>query len=166
MALVLLGLIGIDAFLLSVTIHQGLRLFFADWTALHPHILWGLFAILFTCLIHSMSIFYFVGTGKDVANAIRDHADLKERYGARLAEFKWEVHPYATFASIFMIAVGALGAASHYSGAVPAWIHFAAAMLSLVLNAVAFFKEYAAIHENRGILAAIDKALYKRGVRA
>lgn len=165
MPLVTLGLIGIDAFFLSVAIHLGLRCFLGDYSALNAHILWSLFAIFFTCFIHCMAMFYLVGTGKDVQKAIAGHPDLQEKYAKRLRDFKWDVHPYATFASVFMIVVGALGAAVH-TGHIPRWTHFAAVLVALVFNVVTFFKEYVTVHKNRVILVEVGKALYERGVRA
>ncbi len=164
MPLVTLGLIGIDAFLLSVAVHLGLRCFLGDYAALNGHILWGLFAAFFTCFIHCMTMFYLVGTGKDVQRAIRDHPDLQQKYLARLRDFKWDVHPYATFASIFMIAAASLGAAVH-TGQIPRWTHFSAVLLALVFNVLTFFKEYITVHKNRMILAEVGQALYDRGVR-
>lgn len=164
MPLVTLGLVGIDAFILSVTIHLGLRCYMGDAAALTPHILWGLFATVFTCFIHCMCMFYLVGTGKDVQQGIAKHPDLQEKYLKRIRDFKWEVHPYATFASVFMIAAAALGGAVHV-GFAPRWVHFAVVMLALVFNVITFFKEYVTIHENRAVLIAVGRALYDRGVR-
>ena len=148
--------------LLSLFTLVGLALSaWSGWTLSHAaggltaarHILLAVPTVLFSLFTQSMVLFFFIGTGKLLkeAAARRPDAEGRNYILGRVKEFKLRTSGLATFAPLSALAAGLLGAGAH-TGAVPAWIHLWASVLTILLHFVAFGKEVVAMSETNQLM--------------
>src|ERR1051326_8137960 len=114
MVLVLLtaSLLSIVCFLVAVfkgfTMHGS--------AAISQHILWGFFATFLVTLAQSMTMFYFIGTGKHVKDLVSSQPEGNELI-RRTKVFKAKVFPPALWAMLFTMAAMIIGGGVHTRGA-------------------------------------------------
>jgi len=136
LALLTSALISIICFV--VTLFMGFTM--TARTALAQHVLIGLFTTFLVTLTQSMTMFYFIGTGKQVKDLARGLPS-----GARLVQrtkiFKAKVFPPALWAMLFTMATMIIGGGVHTRVAwTPPLLHALLAGVSLYFNIVAFWK--------------------------
>jgi hypothetical protein len=100
-----------------------------------------------------MVLFFFIGTGKLLkeAAAKRPDAEGRDYILRQVRNFKARTSSLATFAPLSALAAGLLGAGAH-TGATPAWLHFVAAILTLLLHAQALVREVVAMAETNKLM--------------
>ena len=158
--IVLRFLIILDAAFIAGTVTLGIAL--GDAESILRHYVAGLLTCIFTCLLHVLVLFYFIGTGKDIREAVEKDPALREEYVPWTRAQKNKVFPAATLAIILIIVATLMGGEVHsrilaYNGgailplrAVPAWwVHLLLVLGAIVVNAYAFLVEVAAVRENR-----------------
>src|SRR5678816_1343864 len=106
---------------------------------LQQHILFGLFATFLVTLSQSMTMFYFIGTGKHVKDLVISHS-ITEGFVQRTKVFKARVFPPALWAMLFTMATMILGGGVH-TKLIPSWVHLTLAAVALLFNLQAFFRE-------------------------
>jgi len=146
LALLTSSLMGIVA--LAVTVYLGFSI--QAGAGLANHFLFALFATLVAVLAQCMSMFYFIGTGKQVKDLLKAHPDAGPLI-EKTREFKNRVFPMA------MIAMGCTMAAWIVGGGVdtrvlPVWLHTTLAFMALGSNVVAFIREFRCMSENNVLL--------------
>src|SRR5216110_2907883 len=109
-------------------------------TGLSRHVLLGLFTTFMVTLTQSMTMFYFIGTGKQVKDLV---AGLPT--GAELIQrtkvFKAKVFPPSLWAMLFTMATMIIGGGVHtHVTWTPPLLHALLAGISLYYNIVAFWK--------------------------
>jgi len=102
------------------------------------HIRFAFFATFLVTLSQSMTMFYFIGTGKQVKDIVIDHS-ITEGYVQRTKVFKARVFPPALWAMLFTMATFIIGGGVH-TKTIPAWIHLLLAAAALFFNIQAFFR--------------------------
>ena len=127
--------------------------------AISRHILWGFFATFLVTLAQSMTMFYFIGTGKQVKDLV---AGMPE--GGALIQrtriFKAKVFPPALWAMLFTMATMIIGGGVHtHVSWTPPLLHAALAAASLYFNLVAFWKEAKYMIENNMLMEEVDRLL-------
>jgi hypothetical protein len=126
---------------------------------LAQHVLFGFFSTFLVTLTQSMTMFYFIGTGKqvkDLAAALPDGPQLIQRTKV----FKAKVFPPALWAMLFTMATMIIGGGVHtHVSWTPPLLHAALAVLSLYFNLVAFWKEANCMIENNMVLEELDRLL-------
>src|SRR5256712_3984121 len=137
------GLLSIVCFI--ATLLMG---FMVVKTTLAQHVLFGLFTTFLVTLTQSMTMFYFIGTGKQVKDLV---ASLPE--GGNLIQrtkvFKAKVFPPSLWAMLFTMATMIIGGGVHTHVAwTPPLLHGALAVASLYFNIVAFWRETKYMIEN------------------
>ena len=152
LALTLLSLFTLAALGLSA---------WSGWTLSHAlgglsaarHIVVAVPAVLFSLFTQSMVLFFFIGTGKLLkeAAAKRPDAEGRDYILRRVKDFKARTSALATFAPLSALAAGLLGAGAH-TGATPAWLHLAAAILTVLLHAQALVREVVAMAETNKLM--------------
>ncbi len=115
------------------------------WVAVERHMLLAIPAALFQLFGHSLTMFYFIGTGR------RIKVWAAERGGEpglvrRVADFKRRVFPAATWSLLLVIAVFVLGGGAS-ARVLPAAVHGVLALAALAVNALALFRESVGIAE-------------------
>lgn len=167
---VLLILISIDAALLAMTATIGITL--EGQASLLLHFKAGLVSSMFTCFIHVLVLFYLIGTGKDVRDAVEDSPDLSARYVPWTREQKRKVFPPACFSTALMIIATLMGGEIH-SRVLAAgrgvtfpirqlpgwWVHVVLVAAALIVTAHAFVMEVKTVKENRRGIEELNAAL-------
>src|SRR6516165_361677 len=116
MAQALLSAVGIGLVGMAAAVYLGLR-----GTDISRHISFGIFSALVLLLAHSMMMFYLIGKGKAVKDALAEH-NLAGDYYRRIAAARKPVFSIATLAMAATMVAAILGA-SVDTGVMPAVIH-------------------------------------------
>jgi hypothetical protein len=125
--------------------------------ALSRHILFGIFSTMMTLLTHSMLMFYLIGKGKAVREAMEE-GGLSGDYARRIAELRRPVFSLATFAMVLTIIAALLGA-SVDTGVLPAPIHGLAAYIAIAANVAMLRAEVSALLGSARVVAEVDRLL-------
>ena len=129
---------------LIITIVMGFR---ASPAHQGDHIITALVTVVIGLFSQSMTMFFFIGTGKELKDASNQDADVVQRTKA----FKSKVFPAAMWAMtaimITFITGGGVGL-----GKTPVWLHDALAAASLLMFLRAYWVQIHAMHENAGLM--------------
>lgn len=122
------------------------------------HLLSGLFAAIFCCLVHAIVFAHFIGSGKWIKKgAIAAELPDTEAIVKRTKRFKGKTFPFALFSMLFAVATAVLGGGADQKSVAPV-VHLVLAILTLVMNVLALFFERSAILENGRIIARVSEA--------
>jgi hypothetical protein len=146
------SLLSIVCFVISV--YLG---FTMDPTNVQQHVLFGLFATFLVTLSQSMTMFYFIGTGKQVKDIVVDHS-IVEGFVQRTKVFKAKFFPPAIWAMLFTMATMILGGGVH-TRLIPSWVHLLLAAAALYFNLVAFFRGAKYMIEHNMLMIELEKRL-------
>jgi hypothetical protein len=144
---VFIGLTGLVA-----TIVFGLR--GAD---VSRHISFGFFSTLVLLLAHSMMMFYLIGKGKAVKDAMAEHSVTGDYY-RRIAAARKPVFSIGTLAMAVTMVTAIMGA-SVDTGVLPPMVHAMAAYGAIVCNLAAAKLEIAALAESSRIVDEVNRRL-------
>lgn len=146
LALLTSSLMGIAG--LAITLYLGFMM--EDGSGLARHFLFAMFATFVAILAQCMSMFYFIGTGKQVKDLLASKPEA-DAFIQRTRAFKSKVFPAATLAIVFTMAVWIVGGGVD-TRVIPVWIHSLLAVLALSTNIFAFFREFRCMSENNILL--------------
>ncbi len=121
------------------------------------HISFGIFSTLITLLAHSMMMFYLIGKGKAVKDAMAEHG-LAGDYYRRIAVARKPVFSIATFAMAATMVTAILGA-SVDTGVLPAVVHGMIAYGAVACNAAALKIEIDALSTSSRIVDEVNRLL-------
>jgi hypothetical protein len=144
---VFIGLVG-----LVTTTVLGLR-----GTDISRHISYGIFSTLVTLLAHSMMMFYLIGKGKAVKDAMAEHSVTGDYY-RRIAVARKPVFLVAT-AAMAATMVAAIMGASVDTGVLPPLVHASIAYGAILGNLAAIKIEIAALLESSRIVTEVNRRL-------
>jgi len=144
---VFIGLTGLVA-----TSVLGLR-----GTDISRHISYGIFSTLVTLLAHSMMMFYLIGKGKAVKDAMAEHSVTGDYY-RRIALARKPVFSIGTLAMAVTMVAAIMGA-SVDTGVLPPIVHATIAYGAIVCNLAAVKIEIAALLESSRIVAEVNRRL-------
>jgi hypothetical protein len=144
---VFIGLIG-----LVTTTVLGLR-----GTDVSRHISYGIFTTLVTLLAHSMMMFYLIGKGKAVKDAMAEHS-VSGDYYRRIAIARKPVFSIGTLAMAATMVTAIIGA-SVDTRVLPPIVHAMLAYGAIVCNLAAAKIEIGALLESSRIVAEVNRHL-------
>jgi hypothetical protein len=144
---VFIGLTG-----LVTTIVFGLR-----GTDVSRHISFGIFSTLVTLLAHSMMMFYLIGKGKAVKDAMAEHSVAGDYY-RRIAAARKPVFSIATLAMAVTMVTAIMGA-SVDTGVLPPMVHAMVAYGALFCNLAAAKIEVSALTESSRIVDEVNRRI-------
>ncbi|HEX7138943.1 MAG TPA: hypothetical protein VF219_13890 [Vicinamibacterales bacterium] len=144
---VILGLGG-----LVTTIVVGLRA-----TDVARHISFGIFSTLITLLAHSMMMFYLIGKGKAVKDAMVEHSLAGDHY-RRIAAARKPVFSVGTLAMATTMITAILGA-SVDTGVLPPIVHGTIAYGAVACNLAALKIEVDALTASSRIVDEVNRLL-------
>ena len=122
------------------------------------HLLSGLFAAIFCCLVHAIVFAHFIGSGKWIKKgALAAALPDAEAVIKRTKRFKGKTFPFALFSMLFAITTAVLGGGADQQSVAPA-VHLGFAIVTLVMNVLALFFERSAILENGRIIVRVSEA--------
>src|SRR5215831_18918738 len=154
LALLTSALLSIVSFI--VTLLMG---FMVVKTTLAQHVLFGFFTTFMVTLSQSMTMFYFIGTGKQIKDLV---AALPSgpQFIQRTKVFKAKVFPPSLWAMLFTMATMIIGGGVHTRVAwTPPILHALLAVAALYFNIVAFWKEVKYMIENSLLMQELDRLL-------
>ena len=114
------------------------------------HILVALATTVIGLFSQSMTLFFFIGTGKEIKDKAKGARDERDVVGNTRA-FKNKVFPAALYAMLMLGVTFILGGGVHM-GKVPSWLHQILAFASLALYARAYWIELQAMVENAKLM--------------
>ncbi len=123
------------------------------------HMLGGIFLGTLVCIIHIMTMFHFIGSGKELKEAGEVLGEASEM-AARVRRFKVQTSGIATLAPVVTGAAVILGGMAHQRPEWGlGWIHWSLGLLALAVNLVAFHVEYRALKANLDLIQEVDRKL-------
>ena len=144
---VFLGLAG----LVTTTVF-GLR-----GTDISRHISYGIFSTMVTLLGHSMMMFYLIGKGKAVKEAMAEHGVTGDYY-RRIAAARKPVFSIGTLAMAVTMVTAILGA-SVDTHVLPSIVHAMIAYAAIACNLAAVKTEISALTDSSRIVAEVNRHL-------
>jgi hypothetical protein len=137
---------------LVTTIVVGLR-----GTDVARHISFGIFSTLITLLAHSMMMFYLIGKGKAVKDAMAEHSLVGDHY-RRIAAARKPVFSIGTLAMAMTMITAILGA-SVDTGVLPPIVHGTIAYGAVACNLAALKIEIDALTASSRIVDEVNRLL-------
>jgi hypothetical protein len=117
--------------------------FFASPGHVAQHIFFALGTTILGLFSQSMTMFFFIGTGKEIKEKANNESSVVQRTKA----FKNRVFPAAMWAIAALMVTFIMGGGVA-SGKTPRWLHDASAVITLVFLARAYVIELRAMMEN------------------
>ena len=152
MAQALLSAVGIGLVGLVAAAVVGL------WgTDISRHISFGIFSTLVVLLAHSMMMFYLIGKGKAVKDAMAEHGVTGDFY-RRIAAVRKPVFSIGTFAMAATMVAAILGA-SVDTGKLPAIVHGMIAYGAIACNVAALKIEIGALSASARVVDEVNRQL-------
>ena len=121
------------------------------------HISFGIFSTMMTLLAHSMMMFYLIGKGKSVKDAMAEH-HVTGDYHARIAAARKPVFSIGTVAMAVTMVTAILGA-SVDTGVLPPMVHAMLAYGAIVCNLTAAKIEISALSESSRIVDEVNRQI-------
>jgi hypothetical protein len=121
------------------------------------HTTTSIFATLLTLLTHSMMMFYFIGKGKAVREAVTE-GHLSRDFVARISRARKPVFSTATLAMLLTMAAAIAGGGVDVN-TIPSGVHGLLAWAALFANAAAMRAEAAALATSARVAAEVDRLL-------
>jgi hypothetical protein len=121
------------------------------------HISYGIFSTMITLLAHSMMMFYLIGKGKAVKDAMKEHSVAGDFY-RRIALARKPVFSIATLAMAVTMATAILGA-SVDTGVLPPMVHAVIAYGAIASNLAAAKIEIGALIESTRIVDEVNRQI-------
>jgi hypothetical protein len=129
---------------LIATIILGYR---ADLAHAATHIFVALATVVVALFSQSMTMFFFIGTGKEIKEKSNQNAEVV----ARTRGYKSKVFPAAMWALAFVMVTFIMGGGVR-TGKTPVWLHLTLAFATLVVFARAYYIELRAMEDNAKLM--------------
>jgi len=126
-------------------------------TDVSRHILFGMFSTLVILLAHSMMMFYLIGKGKAVKDAMAEHHVAGDFY-RRIAAARKPVFSIGTFAMAVTMIAAIMGAGVD-TGTLPPILHAMIAYGAIACNLAAVKIEIAALTESSRIVEEVNRRI-------
>jgi hypothetical protein len=147
-ALLTLALVGTVSLLWSIVVGYQVE---ATPVLVRSHFLVALLSTMILVASHSFIMFFLIATGVEMKD-LEKAQGWGDSFRRRTIALKGKVFPVITLALLLVIANFILGAAAH-TRAIPAWLHGGLAWATLLVCALALFREWQVIGENNRLIA-------------
>jgi uncharacterized membrane protein YuzA (DUF378 family) len=121
------------------------------FTAAPGHVAQHIFCALATVILglfsQSMTMFFFIGTGKEIKDAAKNDLEVVQRTKV----FKMKVFPTAMYAMAVLMVTFIMGGGVA-SGKTPHWLHLSLFIASLAMYCRAYWVQLQAMVENAGLM--------------
>jgi hypothetical protein len=154
-SLLVIGLIGTLGLIAAAVV--GYTLHGLTDVRMSLHAILGLFASVAVLFSHCWIMFYFIGTGKAIKDAVRENG-LDLAIIEETKRFKNESYPW------LMLAMGLVMAAFILGGGVatktiPLWVHHVLFLAALIVQSWTLRIELRVLRENQRLMANVDRRL-------
>ena len=126
-------------------------------TDIARHISVGIFSTMIALLAHSMMMFYLIGKGKAVKDAMAEHSVAGDYY-RRIAVARKPVFSIATLAMAVTMVAAIMGA-SVDTGVLPPIVHAMIAYGAIACNVAALKIEISALSASSGIVDEVNRQI-------
>ncbi len=148
---------GIGTGLMGMIVAAVLGLTAHDSESISRHIMLAIFSTMVILLAHSMMMFYLIGKGKAVKDAMAE-GQLTGDYVGRIATARKPVFTIGTFAMAVTIVAAILGA-SVDTGMLPPTVHSMIAWGAIACNLAAAKTEIDALGESSRVVDEVNRLL-------
>lgn len=114
------------------------------------HILLALVTVLVGLFSQSMTMFFFIGTGKEIKEHAKGESD-EDAVVRQTRLYKARVFPAAMWAIASLMVTFIIGGGVH-RGQVPGWVHLILAVVSVVTYGRAYWLELRAMNRNADLM--------------
>ena len=121
------------------------------------HIIYALVTVVIGLFSQSMTMFFFIGTGKEIKDKAKGEQD-EAGVVNQTRSFKNRVFPAALYAMLTIMVTFILGGGVH-RGSLPVWTHQLLTVASIVMFARAYWIEIRAMDENARLMERFLKDL-------
>jgi hypothetical protein len=111
------------------------------------HIFWSLATVLLGLFSQSMTMFFFIGTGKEIKDAAQNDDVVVKQTKA----FKAKVFPTATYAMLILMVTFIMGGGVA-SGKTPHWLHLTLVIATIAMYGRAYWVQLQAMMENATLM--------------
>ena len=153
LALLTTSFVSIVGFIITVVMGFTMQ----GRAGLSQHFLFGFFTTFLVALSQSMTMFYFIGTGKQVKDLVANQPGGGS-FVQRTKRFKARVFPPATWAILFTMATMIIGGGVD-TRVIPTFVHTLLAAISIYFNIVAFWREAKYMIEHNMLMEELDRVL-------
>jgi len=150
-------LTAIGTGLLGIVVAAVFGLRASDGETISQHIMLAIFSTMVLLLAHSMMMFYLIGKGKAVKDAMAE-GNLTGDYANRIAAARKPVFSIGTFAMAATIVAAILGA-SVDTGMLPPTVHSMIAWGAIACNLAAVKTEVDALNESSRVVDEVNRLL-------
>jgi hypothetical protein len=147
----------LTAVFLGITGLVATTIFGLRGTDVARHISFGIFSTMVTLLAHSMMMFYLIGKGKAVKDAMAEHSVTGDFY-RRIAAARKPVFSIGTLAMAVTMTAAIMGASAD-TGVLPPMVHAMIAYGAILCNLAAVKIEIAALVESSRIVDEVNRRL-------
>src|SRR6185295_18588083 len=121
------------------------------------HVLVGLASSLLLLFSHCWIMFYLIGTGKAIKDAVREHG-LDPAFVEETKRFKNASYPWMMLAMALVMATFILGGGVA-TGSLPSWIHHVLFYTAVPAQGYALWIEQRVLADNERLMAEVDRHL-------
>jgi 4-hydroxybenzoate polyprenyltransferase len=121
------------------------------------HVLVGLFSSLLVLFSHCWIMFYLIGTGKAIKEAVKENG-LDSAFIEETKRFKNLSYPWLMLAMGLVMAAFILGGGVA-TGAIPGWVHHGLFYAAVLAQGYALWVENRVLVENERLMADVDRRL-------
>jgi hypothetical protein len=152
-ALLIVGWLGTAGWLASGWLGYSM----ASKNDLSHHMLFALISSFLILFSHCWILFYLVGTGKAVKDAVKEHG-LEPELIDETRTFKNRSNPWMMIAMLVVMATFIVGGGVQ-TGAVGSWVHWTLAYLSIGVQLRTLVIEHQVLASNEKLLRGLDQRL-------
>lgn len=129
------------------------------WGLVAPvrHVHLAIPAFILGTLAHAMSMFYFIGTGKVIREAVAEYK-LDPAWTAEVRRLRARTFPWALWAILGIMITSILGGAVD-TARMPGWIHGVLGLITLVVTTRAVVVEVSCISRNLTLMDQVEAAI-------
>ena len=126
---------------------------------LSNHLLLAVFSSLLLLFSHCWILFYLIGTGKALKEAVAEHG-LEPEIIEQTKQFKTRSNPWLMLAMMLAMATFVLGGGVA-TKVVPAWVHHSLFFVTIVCQVWALWVEFEVLSANEKLMKSVDRRLRK-----
>jgi hypothetical protein len=116
----------------------------------HQHIYFALATVVLALFSQSMTMFFFIGTGKEIKDKVKGAAE-EGTVVQRTKDFKSKVFPAAMWAMTFVMVLFIMGGGVA-TGKTSRWLHLGLTIATIVMYARAYWIQLQAMDENAKLM--------------
>ncbi len=135
-----------------------------DVEALSTHLLIAVITSLLLLFSHCWILFYLIGTGKVLKQAVAEHG-LEEEIAEETRQFKKRSNPALMLAMMLAMATFVVGGGVA-TGAIDGWVHAALFYGTLAVQVWALWIEYEVLSRNERLMRSVHQRLERSGPAA